>query len=245
MLNTLTQRARLLARTLTPDGGGGFSESWTAFATVWIALAPVSATDEPNADHLESRVRHRARCAARADLAAGQRVAVDQRTFRVHAVLDDGPRAAYVTLQCEELPQGGFNMSASWALQQAIFATLANDNGVKDAVGDPPRVYDSVPARHGVPLHRHRRRQGDRLDHQDRRRLRARAHHPHLVARRRPPAKRASPPEAVLDALDAAELSIDGQVLIDIRWLDTNVTRESDGETLHAQLRFRAVLEPT
>jgi SPP1 family predicted phage head-tail adaptor len=104
MLSTLTQRARLLARVLTPDGGGGFGESWSMFATVWIALTPLAATDTLGAAHLESRVRHRITLRRRGDLAAGQRVAVGQRTFRVHGVVDEGPRAAFITLQCEELP---------------------------------------------------------------------------------------------------------------------------------------------
>ena len=103
MLSTLNQRATLLARTLTPDGGGGFSESWDSFAGVWIALSPLGAADSVGAAHLESRVRHRIVLRRRADLAAGQRVAVGARSFRVHAVLDDGPRASTVTLLCEEL----------------------------------------------------------------------------------------------------------------------------------------------
>ena len=104
MLSTLTERATLLARTLTPDGGGGFAESWTAFATVWIALKPISATDTIHADRLESRVRHLITLRRRNDLAAGQRIAAAARTFRLHAVLDEGPRAPFVTLECEELP---------------------------------------------------------------------------------------------------------------------------------------------
>src|SRR5207253_2570446 len=35
--------------------------------------------------------------------------------------------------------------SAAWALQEAIFATLANDDGIKDVAGDPPRLFDAVP----------------------------------------------------------------------------------------------------
>jgi hypothetical protein len=47
----------------------------------------------------------------------------------------------------------------------------------------------------------------------------------------------------VQDALDGAELSVTGQSLIDLRWLDTNVSRDADGETVRAALRFRAVME--
>jgi len=104
MLSLLTNRASLLARTLTPDGGGGFVESWDAFATVWLALEPLATSDAPNADHLESRIRHRITLRRRNDLAAGQRIAIGARTFRVHAVRDPGPRAAYLTLDVEELP---------------------------------------------------------------------------------------------------------------------------------------------
>jgi len=104
MLSSLNQRATLLARVLTPDGSGGFSESWNAFATVWIQLTPLAATDTLGGAHLESRVRHRIVLRRRRDLAAGQRVEVGQRIFRVHGVVDDGPRASLITLQCEELP---------------------------------------------------------------------------------------------------------------------------------------------
>jgi len=104
MIALLNQRATLFARTLAPDGAGGFDESWSSFAHVWIALAPVSATDTLNAGHLESRVRHKITLRWRSDLAAGQRVQVGARIFRVHAVLDEGPRAPFIILQCEELP---------------------------------------------------------------------------------------------------------------------------------------------
>ena len=49
---------------------------------------------------------------------------------------------------------------------------------------------------------------------------------------------------AVLDALDGAALTITGHTLIDLRWLDTITARDPDGETIHATLRFRALLEP-
>ena len=104
MLSMLNQRATLYARTLTADGGGGFTESWDALAQVWIALTPLVAGDTVGADHLESRVRHRIVLRRRGDLVAGQRLIVGARSFRVHGVLDEGPRAQFVTLQCEELP---------------------------------------------------------------------------------------------------------------------------------------------
>jgi hypothetical protein len=133
-------------------------------------------------------------------------------------------------------------MSASWALQQAIFATLSTDDGMKDLLGDPPRVFDAPPrdaafpycvigegqasdwstateagSEHILAVHVWSRASGHR--------------EAKLVA------------DAVKDALDGAELSVTGQALIDLKWLDTNVTRDADGETIRAVLRFRAVME--
>jgi SPP1 family predicted phage head-tail adaptor len=104
MLSSLTQRATLLARMLTPDGGGGFGESWDAFAEVWVALAPLGGDDVVTAERLQSRVRHRIALRRRGDVAAGQRLQLGDRLFRIHVVRDAGPRAAYIELDCEELP---------------------------------------------------------------------------------------------------------------------------------------------
>lgn len=47
--------------------------------------------------------------------------------------------------------------------------------------------------------------------------------------------------DAVRDALDGADLALIG--LVSIRHLATEHARESDGETVHAVVRFRAVME--
>ena len=104
MIGELDRRATLQAKVLTPDGGGGYDESWQSFATMWVRISPIAANDVFGPDALESRVRHRLTLRRRDDLAAGQRVLVGARTFRVHALLDEGPRASTVTLLCEELP---------------------------------------------------------------------------------------------------------------------------------------------
>jgi len=104
VIGELNQRAALQAHVLTPDGGGGFSESWQTFASVWVAVAPIGGNDALSADALQSRVRHRILLRRRGDLAAGQRVVVGARRFKVQGMLDEGPQAATVTLLCEELP---------------------------------------------------------------------------------------------------------------------------------------------
>lgn len=104
MISSLNQRAALQAPTLTPDGGGGFSESWTTFASVWIALEPLSGADVFGSDRNESRIRHRVRLRRIAGVSAGQRALVGARSFAIHAVLDPGPQISLMNLICEELP---------------------------------------------------------------------------------------------------------------------------------------------
>ena len=104
MLSSLSLRAVLQALTLTPDGGGGYSENWESFAMVWVHLEPLGASDAFGPDTFESRARHRITLRRRGDVMAGQRVAIGARLFAVHAVLDPGMRAQNITLLCEELP---------------------------------------------------------------------------------------------------------------------------------------------
>jgi SPP1 family predicted phage head-tail adaptor len=104
MLGTLNQRATIAAQTLTPDGGGGYSESWDVVATVWARLEPVSGQDRYTADKLESRARHKLILRRSSAFAAGQRATIGTRVFAVRAVLDDGPQSALMILLCEELP---------------------------------------------------------------------------------------------------------------------------------------------
>jgi len=102
VIGELNQRAVLLADTLAPDGGGGFSDTWEAFATVWLKVEPLGGSDAPGAGRLESRVRHRLTLRRRPDLAAGQRAQVGTRLFRIHTVIDDA--SAFMVLLAEELP---------------------------------------------------------------------------------------------------------------------------------------------
>lgn len=104
MIGELNQRAQIEARTLTPDGGGGYSESWDVVANAWVSVSPVSGGDVFGPDSAESRIRHRITLRRTNVIAAGQRVIVGARTFRIHAVLDEGGNATLMTLLCEELP---------------------------------------------------------------------------------------------------------------------------------------------
>jgi SPP1 family predicted phage head-tail adaptor len=104
MLSSLSTRAALQANTLSPDAGGGYIQSWQTYALVWVKLVPVGASDTFASDQMQSRARHRVLLRRRGDVCPGHRLAVDSRTFRIHAVLDEGRQDPVMSLLCEELP---------------------------------------------------------------------------------------------------------------------------------------------
>lgn len=134
-------------------------------------------------------------------------------------------------------------MSASWALQQAIFATLCSSDEIKDVAGDPPRIFDTPPRGTAFPYIVI----GDDTESDWSTATESGSEHSvviHIWSRADSHKEAKLVSDAVRDTLDGAELNVTGQALIDIRYLETGFTREADGETIHAVLRFRAVLEP-
>jgi SPP1 family predicted phage head-tail adaptor len=96
------QRATLEAKTLTPDGGGGFSESWDSYASVWAQLLPQGGSEPLEAGRTESRVSHRMLIRRRTDVSANHRVRIGARAFAILALIDEGPHALWMTLLCKE-----------------------------------------------------------------------------------------------------------------------------------------------
>ncbi len=133
-------------------------------------------------------------------------------------------------------------MSASWALQQAVFATLVSSDEVKEALGDPPRVFDAPPRSAAFPYCVI----GDDRVADWSTATEAGSEHAltlHLWSRAPGHKEAKLAAETLRLALDGAALDVTGQALIGIRHLSTEFA--GDGESVHAVLKFRAVLEPT
>jgi len=133
-------------------------------------------------------------------------------------------------------------MNAALALQQAVFAKLTASEDIKDIVDDPPRVFDTVPRAARFPyIVIGEDQQLDWSTATDKGSEHRLVIH---VWSRSPGAKEARiAAQAVVDTLDGVALTVAGFTLVDLRWLEGETLRENDCETIHAQLRFRAVLE--
>jgi len=133
-------------------------------------------------------------------------------------------------------------MSAAWALQRAVYQTLSADENIKDIVDDPPRIFDTVPRGAAFPYIVI----GDDKEKDFSTATERGSEHlitVHIWSRAPGLKQSRAAANAVIGALDGAALAIAGFTLVALRWQATDTTRESDGETIHAELRFRAVLE--
>jgi hypothetical protein len=131
--------------------------------------------------------------------------------------------------------------SSGLALQRAIFAKLSSDAALIGALG-APRIYDDVPPRAEFPfLTFGQSTERDWSTGTD-------TGNEHLVtlhvwsrARGRGEAETAI--AAAREALHDQALTLDGHRLINLRHEFSEARRDSDGETFHGIVRFRAVTE--
>jgi hypothetical protein len=132
--------------------------------------------------------------------------------------------------------------SASWALQQAVFATLCAAGDVHALAGN--RIFDAVPRNAAFPYivvgeaaeTPNNSADGSLSEHK----LQV-----HIWSRGGGHREIKQLAEAVREALDGASLVLSGHCLIDLAFASAGYQRESDGETYRATLGFRAVTEPS
>lgn len=132
--------------------------------------------------------------------------------------------------------------SASWALQQAIHASLTSDSALSALLGDA-RVYDDVPERKVFPYvtfapasERDWSTGSDKgAEH---------AFVLHVWSRGSGRKEALAIMEAVRTRLHDAPLALTGHRLVNLRHESSEVRREADGETFQGIVRLRAVTEP-
>lgn len=98
----LRQRLVLEQPVAAPDGAGGFIVTWTPVATVWAALAPLSAGELAFADGLKGRVTHRIVLRRRQGVSADRRFRDGARIFDIRSVIDLGERHVWLECLAEE-----------------------------------------------------------------------------------------------------------------------------------------------
>lgn len=132
--------------------------------------------------------------------------------------------------------------NAAWALQQAVYAALANDAPLVALLGGA-RVYDVVPTRAEFPYVTFAQTAerdwstGDEAGGEHALTL-------HVWSRGGGRKETLAIVAAAREVLHEAALSLAGFRLINLRHEVSEVRRDGDGETYHGIVRFRAVTEP-
>jgi hypothetical protein len=127
-------------------------------------------------------------------------------------------------------------------LQKAIFAALAADAELAALIGDPPRVYDDPPGASALPAVQI----GDGLESDWSTQTEKGAEHDltiHVWSRGGGRKEARMILARICGVLHVAELTVDDNTLINLRFVSSQVVRESDGETYHGIARYRAVTE--
>jgi len=103
-LGAMRRRVELQQEARTPDGGGGFTVSWTTVATVWAEITPLAGRERIEAMRLQGELTHRIVIRHRRDLAPDHqwRLRLGARTFNVRAVINQGERDRFLELLCRE-----------------------------------------------------------------------------------------------------------------------------------------------
>lgn len=89
LASRLRERVSIQSRTLTSDGLGGNTESWTTFATVFAQVMAVSgsAREQVIAAQREARTAYRIIMRNRSDITTQMRLEWQGRTLYIHGVI--------------------------------------------------------------------------------------------------------------------------------------------------------------
>jgi hypothetical protein len=132
--------------------------------------------------------------------------------------------------------------NAGWPLQQAIYAALAADAQLQALIGDPPRVYDDPPGASTLPAVMI----GDGLESDWSTQTEKGAEHDltiHVWSRAGGRKEARMILARICGVLHLAALAPEDNTLVNLRFVSSQVFRESDGETYHGVARYRAVTE--
>lgn len=101
-ISVLRHRPVLEQASRTSDGGGGVTESWTAVATLWAQIRPLSGKERLEADRISGQIGHEVILRYRQGVLPAMRLRHGTRIFHILAVLDEDERHERLKCLCEE-----------------------------------------------------------------------------------------------------------------------------------------------
>jgi SPP1 family predicted phage head-tail adaptor len=99
----LSRRLTLEAPVESADGAGGVARSYSAVATLWAQVTPVSAARAIEAERAGARVTHRIGIRFSDDITTQHRFRDGTRIFRIVSLRDRDGRRRFLAIEAEEL----------------------------------------------------------------------------------------------------------------------------------------------
>ena len=100
----MDQRVTFQGRTGAPDGGGGVTNTWGNIATnpvVWASVKPSRGGEGLDEDRTNARASYMFTIRNRTDLDETMRIVWQSENYNIRAILREGPRPLYVTIDTE------------------------------------------------------------------------------------------------------------------------------------------------
>lgn len=98
----LKNRIALESYALAPDGYGGSTPTWTAYATTWAKIEPKQGRERRVSEQIEARITHKITIRHRTGVEAKHRVNFGGRLMNILAVLNPMEENRILILMCEE-----------------------------------------------------------------------------------------------------------------------------------------------
>lgn len=98
---TLDQQIIIQQETRTADSYGGAASAWSALATVWANVRPISARRVTDNAAPEEPATYRFTIRRRSDVTDTMRVSWNGGIYNIRFVADPGPRSLYMTIDAE------------------------------------------------------------------------------------------------------------------------------------------------
>lgn len=97
----MRERVTIEQETATPDGYGGYANTWATVATVWAKVEPLSGREQIEADKLQGVVNTRVTIRYRSDVVPGMRLVWGSRNYNIRAVISEEERDRFLQLTCD------------------------------------------------------------------------------------------------------------------------------------------------
>jgi SPP1 family predicted phage head-tail adaptor len=97
----MRERVVVQSMTTVADGGGGLTETWATFQTLWARVAPVSGREVEASGRLTSVETYLIYIRYRTDILTGMRIIWNGKTLNIRSVDNRDEHREFLTMECE------------------------------------------------------------------------------------------------------------------------------------------------